>query len=100
MLKLIILASIIALLPLYCIKKYLQTNNKYYIIFCILLYCVLTYLYINIFRNGELSNYYVILQILQILIVVIFGLLLFNEKINIKKIFGIIFGIISINFLI
>ena len=100
MLSKIIIASIIALLPLYFIKKYIQTNKKYNIIISILLYCILTYLYINIFRKGEISNYYIILQILQILIVVLMGLLLFNEKINIKKIMGIIFGIISINFLI
>lgn len=100
MLSLIIIASIIAILPLYFIKKYIQTNKKYYIGISIILYCILTYLYINIFRKGSLSNYYVILQILQILIVVVAGLLLFNEKINIKKIMGIIFGMISINFLI
>ena len=100
MLSIIIIASIIALLPLYFIKKYIQTNKKYNIIISIFIYCILTYLYINIFRKGEISNYYIILQILQILIVVLMGLLLFNEKINIKKIMGIIFGIISINFLI
>lgn len=100
MLSLIIIASIIAILPLYFIKKYIQYNKKYYIGITIILYCILTYLYINIFRKGDLSSYYVILQILQILLVVVAGLLLFNEKINIKKIMGIIFGIISINFLI
>ena len=100
MLILIIFASIIALLPLYFIKKYIQTNKKYHIIVSFILYCILTYLYINIFRKGEISNYYIILQILQILIVVLMGLLIFNEKLNKKKIMGIIFGIISINFLI
>lgn len=100
MLKLIILASVIALLPLYFIKKYIQTNKKYNIMVTILLYCILTYLYIRIFSQQEISSYYVILQILQILIVVITGLLLFNETINKKKIIGIIFGIIAINFLI
>jgi len=100
MLKLIILASVIALLPLYFIKKYIQTNKKYNIMVTILLYCILTYLYIRIFSQQEISSYYVILQILQILIVVVTGLLLFNETINKKKIIGIIFGIIAINFLI
>jgi len=100
MLIMIILASIVALLPLYFIKKYIQTNKKYNIGITIILYCILTSLYISIFRKGEMTNIYVILQILQILIVVIMGLLLFNESINIKKIIGIIFGIISINFLI
>jgi multidrug transporter EmrE-like cation transporter len=100
MLIMIILASIIALLPLYFIKKYIQTNKKYNIGITIILYCILTSLYISIFRKGEMTNIYVILQILQILIVVIMGLLLFNESINIKKIIGIIFGIISIKLLI
>jgi len=45
----------------------------------------MTSLYINIFCKGEISNIYVVLQILQILIVVIIGLILFNETINIKK---------------
>ena len=99
MLIMIILASIVALLPLYFIKKYIQTNKKYNIGITIILYCILTSLYISIFRKGDMSNIYVILQILQILIVVIMGLLLFNEKINKKKIIGIVFGIISINFL-
>lgn len=100
MLSLIIIASIIAILPLYFIKKYIQTNKYIYIFITILLYYILTFLYIKIFRKGEMSSYYIILQILQILIVVIMGLTLFNETINIKKIMGIIFGIISINFLI
>lgn len=100
MLSLIIIASIIAILPLYFIKKYIQTNKYIYIYITILLYYILTFLYIKIFRKGEMSSYYIILQILQILIVVIMGLTLFNETINIKKIIGIIFGIISINFLI
>lgn len=100
MLSLIIIASIIAILPLYFIKKYIQYNKKIYIFISILLYCIMTFLYIKIFRKGEMSSYYIILQILQILIVVIMGLTLFNETINIKKIMGIIFGIISINFLI
>ena len=100
MLSLIIIASIIAILPLYFIKKYIQTNKKLYIFITILLYYILTFLYIKIFRKAELSTTYVILQILQILIVVIMGLLLFNETINTKKIIGIIFGILSINFLL
>jgi hypothetical protein len=61
MLKLIILASVIALLPLYFIKKYIQTNKKYNIMITILLYCILTYLYIRIFSQQEISSYYVIL---------------------------------------
>ena len=99
MLKLIIIASIIALLPLYFIKKYIQTNNKINIIITLVLYVILTGLYIKIFTEKELSSYYILLQILQILIVVVIGIVIFNEKINIKKILGLLFGIISISFL-
>ena len=100
MLLWIILASLIALLPVFLIKKYTKTDNMMYIIFALCSYILLTYFYIKIFRVGELSTYYIILQILQIVLVIIGSMILFNEEINKRKIIGIILGIISIYILL
>ena len=95
-----IIATIIAIIPVYFIKKYIMTNNYFYIIITIFLYMILLYSYINLFTlSGEIMIVYTILQILQILLVVMIGMLIFNEKLTIKKIIGIVTGCISIYFL-
>lgn len=97
---LIILASIVALLPIFFIKEYIKTNNKYYIIVTIISYVLLMLAYINIFRKKEILTSYTLLQILQVVIVAIIGIGIYKEKITTKKIIGLIAGIISIYTLI
>lgn len=52
--------------------------------------------YVNLFKNGNLGITYTLLQLLQILLVVFMGVLFFGESMKINKVFGIIFGIVSI----
>jgi multidrug transporter EmrE-like cation transporter len=95
---LLFLATIIAIMPIFLIKYYILYGNYIYIGLSILSYLLLLNIYIKLFSksDNEISTLYVILQILQILIVVIFGLIFLKEKSNIKKIIGIIMGMISI----
>jgi multidrug transporter EmrE-like cation transporter len=97
---LLIIATIIALIPIYLIKKYIMTNNKNFIYLTFIFYILLTICYIKIFRLGEISSLYTILQISQIVIVVLGGLILFGEKITKNKILGVILSIIAIIFLL
>jgi multidrug transporter EmrE-like cation transporter len=92
---LIIIASIIALLPLFFIKEYIKSNNKIYIILSLIGYTLLAFLYIQIFRQKEIITSYNLLQVLQILIVTIIGILIYKEKLNIKKSIGITLAVIS-----
>ena len=92
---LIIVASIIALLPVFFIKEYIKSNNKIYIILSLIGYTLLAFIYIQIFKQKEIITSYNLLQILQILIVTIMGILIYKEKLNIKKSIGIILAIIS-----
>jgi drug/metabolite transporter (DMT)-like permease len=99
-LGLIISSTIIALLPLICIKKYIHSNQLIYLVIAMILYFLLMLSYIKLFEKTELSSIYTVLQILQILIVLLIGLLIFNESITLNKIIGIIFGLISVYLLL
>ena len=92
----IIIATIIALIPVLLIKQYIVTKNFNYLILALIAYIVLIICYINIFNTNVVSSTYVILQILQILIMVIIGIILYKENINITKIIVIILGILAI----
>jgi multidrug transporter EmrE-like cation transporter len=95
-------ATIVAIIPVLLIKKYIQTNNNIYIFATLVSYILLMLAYLKLFRveGAEVSTIYTLLQILQILVVFFVGILYFNEKISKYKIMGTGFGIISIYFLL
>ncbi len=93
-------STIIALLPLIFIKKYIQSNKIIYLIITMILYFLLMLSYIKLFEKTELSSTYTILQILQILIVLFIGVLLFNESLTMNKIIGVILGLLSVYLLL
>ncbi len=93
-------ASIIAILPLIFIKKYINTKQVYNLIIALVLYIFLLLLYIKLFEKSELSSVYIVLQILQIFLVLFAGILFFNESINMTKIIGILLGSLSIYLLL
>jgi multidrug transporter EmrE-like cation transporter len=93
---LLLFATTIAILPVFFIKKYILSNNMIYIILSIVAYIILIILYIELFKNYEISNNYVILQILQILLVIGASYLLYNEKLNNYQLTGVVMGISSI----
>lgn len=98
---LILFSTIVAILPIIFIKKYILTKNYSYILISLILYVLLAVSYINIFKEGiELSIVYTILQILQILVIFFVGIFYFNEKLNQNKIIGTILGISSVYFLL
>lgn len=96
---LLIITSIIALLPIFLIKKYINTKNKSYLFIAGFFYLLLLLSYIEIFTRKEITSSYTLLQILQVLIVVIYGLLILKENLNFNKIIGIASGMICIYFL-
>lgn len=91
-----IIASIIAIIPIFLIKQYIKYNKFYYLFYSLLSYILLIYIYINIFTLAEVSSSYVILQLMQILIVILISLLLFDEHLTLTKVLGLIFAILSI----
>jgi multidrug transporter EmrE-like cation transporter len=96
---LLLIATIVALTPVILIKQYTKTQNKNLLIVVAILYFILAYTYIQIFRVSEVSKSYSLLQVLQILLVVILGTLLFKEKITQNKIIGVVAGMIAVYYL-
>lgn len=95
-----ILATLFALMPVYFIKAYVSSGNQVNLLITIFLYILLMVSYINIFEKHQVSTSYTILQITQILFVVSWSVLFFQEKLDINKIIGISFGIASVYLLL
>ena len=62
----------------------------------IFLYIILTFSYFIILHNQRVIIANSIVKILAVLFVVFYGVMLLNEKINLRIGLGILFGIISI----
>jgi multidrug transporter EmrE-like cation transporter len=92
----LIIATIIAIIPVFLIKEYILTKQSFYLLLAMLCYFIMMKSYVHIFTESEVSSAYVLLQILQIFIVVIPSIILFGETISLNKIAGIILGSISI----
>ena len=88
-----ILALLCSILPVVLIKKYINTNNIHYLWISMFLYFLLMVSYVKIFKTGEMSTLYTIIQMLQIPLVVLVGFLFFGEHI---KILGMVFALIAI----
>ena len=95
-----IINTIAALLAVYLIKQFTINHNFVYLIFASICYLVLMISYINMLDTAELSSVYPFLQIIQILAGILIGILIFKESITRNKIIGIIFGLISMYFLL
>lgn len=98
---LFILATIISVIPIILIKEFLRSGKYIYIGLSVISYLSLLYVYVLLFSQSkkDVSSIYVILQILQILIVMLFGIFFLKEKYNYVKILGIFLGILSISIL-
>ena len=96
----IILAAITASLQVIFIKKYLQTNDWFWLDLSLLTSVFLLVTYIKIFNGNNISIIYPIIKILSIIIVIITGDVFFKNKITMRIIVGIILSIISIYLLV
>lgn len=94
-----ILLPIVAILPVFFIKNYLKSKNNNQLFYALCGYLGLTYLYIKLLETCEMSKIFCISQVIQILLVVFGGILLYSEKITRNKIIGIIASITALYFL-
>ena len=96
---LFILLPIIAILPVFFLKNYVKERKNIYILYSFIGYILLTRLYICLLEKGEMSKLFCISQILQILLIVIGGAIIYSETITSNKIIGIGISIIALYFL-
>ena len=89
--------SIIAsLASIVCIKYYINKNELFWFFIAILAYILLAYSLSKLYVNNNISKIYAIMNISGIILVALAGMIVFNEKIDIKMSAGIFFGLLSI----
>lgn len=99
LLYLVLIGSFIAILPIILLKKYIKDHNNIYLLITLLSYLALMRTYIEIFNSGEVSKTHGISQVIQLVIGMMIGIFYFNESLTTNKIIGLIFGLISVYFL-
>ncbi len=95
----LVIATITSVLTVVFVKEYINRKQPIYLLLTILSEALLIYSYLNILNIKDVSSYYSYIKILSILIVSFYGFLVLNENITNNKIFGLIFGLLSIYFL-
>lgn len=92
-----LLAAIAAALPIPLIKKYTEGNPKHiWLILALVSYMILIYSYIIILQDKNITVVYPIVKVISILVVLLFGIFVFGNKISGEIGLGVLFGIISI----
>jgi len=91
-----LIAAIAAALPIPFIKIYTETKKFIWIFLSMFSYLILILSYSIILTDKNISIIYPILKVLSVIIVVIAGIIVFKNNLDMKTIIGIIFGIISI----
>ena len=95
---LILIAAILsAASPIY-IKKYINSGetNNYYLAIAIISSILVVFTYYYLCKSYTASQMYTIVKILAIILVTVAGYLYLSEKIKIKQIIGILFGIVAL----
>lgn len=93
---LIFIASFLSAFTLPFLKQYLEANNYFFLALAIVFHFLLLILYIKLLQVDNMSQTYAIIKVLSIIMIIIIGVLFFNEKVNKKILFGIIFAIAAI----
>ena len=97
-----ILMPIVAILPIFFLKKYITKtsyNKDYkYILYAFIAYITLTYLYIKLLKNGDITKIFFVSQVIQMILIFLGGVLIYSENVTNNKIIGVIISIIALYF--
>ena len=94
--KWIYISAFFSSLIIILIRGYYEYNSSYLLLMTIVCQLVLIYSYFNVFKNKEMVSQYFIVKILPGLLLIIPSIYLFNGTLTLRKIIGIIVGIIAI----
>ena len=94
--KWLLIASCFSALTIIMVKHYKQNLNYLSLLVVGLSEFGLIYSYIELLEKGELVTQFSLVKIISILIVLIPGIVIFGTELTMKKIIGLLFGIIAI----
>jgi uncharacterized membrane protein len=83
-------------MPLVFVKKYIQTKNILWIVYSVFSYLIVILSYLFILVKSNISIIYPMIKIITDFFVILFGIFLFQEKLNLYNYVGFIFGVCSI----
>lgn len=96
-----VLAVIADVLPLPLILKYISSGRIQWLIYALICYMVLIFAYTRLLRRViSLDALYTILKIYSILLLLFIGIVFLGEKLDAKKIIGLVFGMLAIYLLV
>ncbi len=88
----ILIVTVSAIVACIYIKKYALTDNIEYMFIAIPIYIISIIAYIKMFKSIDVSTALPFINILQIIMIVVGGIIFFDESINNKKMIGIALG--------
>jgi multidrug transporter EmrE-like cation transporter len=94
--KWLLIGSFFSALTVILIKYYENNNNILFLLVAVLSEIGLIYSYIQLLKNTDILTQFTLVKIISILMLVIPSIILFGNVLTIRKIFGLIFGIIAI----
>jgi len=97
---LIVIVTILGILYTILIKKYIINKDISFILLLVLLCIVYFYYYKELLNNGSVNKLYPLLKIVSLILIIFISTILFGECLTYTKIFGIVFCILSIYFLL
>lgn len=90
------LGALLSALPIIFVKRYLTDHENIWIILAIVMNALLIYVYFILFQIHNTAISYSVIKILSVIIIVLIGIFIYCEKINIKITFGLIFGLLAL----
>ena len=96
----LILAALTGALNVILVKQYITTKEIKYIPIVLLSGLTTLYSYYKIFNTSDVSKAYPIVKIISILMVILFGIVMCDEKITFKSSCGIALSIIAMYLLL
>jgi hypothetical protein len=94
--KWIYISAIFSSLIIILIRSYYEYNSIYLLLMTFFCQLLLIYSYFNVFKNKEIVSQYFIVKILAGLLLIVPSIYLFKGELSLRKIIGIIIGIIAL----
>ena len=94
--KWLIIASCCSTFTVLIVKHYELYSYNWLLVTAVISECGLIYSYIQLLKRDDLISQFGLVKIMSILLVILPSIILFESKLTIKKIIGLLFGIIAI----
>ena len=93
----LLITTLVAVCPTLLIKKYLDSSESNLLLFilALILYVVLAFCYLTLYKDNELSKTFTLLHVCEILLVTFIGVVFFKDQLTPRIVIGTILGIIA-----